>query len=86
MSITLELPPELESELSDEATRLKLPVSEYALRILANRPLLTEAVRTGTELVAYWQNEKLIGTRPDITDSQAHARQLRNEAERREKL
>jgi hypothetical protein len=40
-------------------------------------------VRTGTELIEYYQREQLIGTRSDIVDSQAHARTLREAAERR---
>ena len=35
MTLTLELPPELESELAAEAARLRLPFEEYVLRILA---------------------------------------------------
>jgi hypothetical protein len=35
MSITLDLPQELERELSMEATRLGLSLSEYALRLLS---------------------------------------------------
>lgn len=42
---------------------------------------------TGAGLVAYWQREGVIGTRPDIMDSQAHARQLRHKVdERHDKL
>ncbi|HEX6900290.1 MAG TPA: hypothetical protein VF789_11275 [Thermoanaerobaculia bacterium] len=41
--------------------------------------------RTGADLVAYWQAEGLVGTRPDIADSQAHAREIRRQAERRER-
>jgi hypothetical protein len=37
MSIHLDLRPELESQLSSEALRLKLPVSEYILRVLSLR-------------------------------------------------
>lgn len=33
MSIVLDLPPELESELAAEAARLRLPLSEYAARL-----------------------------------------------------
>jgi hypothetical protein len=36
MSITLDLPQELERELSMEATRLGLSLSEYALRLLSS--------------------------------------------------
>jgi hypothetical protein len=39
--------------------------------------------KTGAELVAYWQSEGVINSRPEITDSQSHARRLRHEAETR---
>jgi len=41
------------------------------------------APRTGAELLAYWQGEGLVGTRPDISDGPAHARHLREQAQRR---
>lgn len=37
----------------------------------------------GTDLVTYWRRENLIGTRPEIADSPAYARRLREQAERR---
>jgi predicted DNA-binding antitoxin AbrB/MazE fold protein len=37
----------------------------------------------GAELVAYWEQKGVIGTRPDITDSVAHAHALRRQAETR---
>ena len=83
MSITLDLPQELGSELATEATQLGLSLSAYVLRLLSTRPLLGPMPTTGATLVAYWQREGVIGTRPDIMDSQAHARQLRHKAERR---
>ncbi|MGG6266786.1 hypothetical protein ACQ4M3_10045 [Leptolyngbya sp. AN03gr2] len=83
MSIRLDLPPELEHELSSEADRLNLPLSEYILRVLLIRQPLNNPPKTGAELVAYWQNEAVIYSRPDITDSQAHARRLRHDAETR---
>jgi hypothetical protein len=83
MSILLDLPLELERELSTEAERLNLPLPDYILRVLSIKPPLTHSPKTGAELVAYWQREGIIHSRPDITDSQAHARQLRHEAETR---
>ncbi len=83
MSIQLELPPELESELSTEALRLNLPLSEYILRVLSIRKVLSNPPTTGAELVAYWQSEGVINSRPDITDSQVYARNLRQRAETR---
>ncbi len=86
MSISLNLPPELENQLHDEASQLNLSLSEYILRILATRQVLENPPKTGAELIAYWQSEGIINSRPDITDSQAYARDLRQEAERRGEL
>jgi len=83
MSIMLDLPQELESELAIEATQLGLSLTEYVLRLLSTRSIVGQLPNTGAELVAYWQREGVIGARPDITDSQAHARQIRHKAERR---
>ena len=85
MSINLDLPPELENELFTEASRLNLPLTEYILRILSVRQILANPLKTGAELVAYWQSEGVINSRPDITDSQAYARKLRHEAQTRER-
>ena len=83
MTVTLELPQELERELSGEATKLGLTLSEYTLRLLSRRPTVKAIPKTGAELVAYWQDSGLVGARTDITDSQTHARTIRAEAERR---
>lgn len=82
MSLVLELPPELESELKAQAADAGLPLSEYALRLLAgqsSRP----ALRSGAELLDYWRAEGLVGTRPEILDATAHARALREQAQLR---
>ncbi len=83
MRIILDLPQELERELSLEAAQLGLPLAEYALRLLATGRTVGNIPKTGAELLAYWQNEGLIGTRPDIADSQKHAREIRAAAEKR---
>lgn len=85
MTININLPLELESELSTEASQLNLPLPEYILRILATRKISSNLPKTGAELVAYWQNEGIINSRSDITDSQSYARQLRRDAETRER-
>ncbi len=36
MTITLELPPELETKLTAEASRQGVPLSDYLLRVLSN--------------------------------------------------
>lgn len=83
MSITLDLPEELENELSAEAAQLGLSLPDYVLRVLSTGLVIGKKPRTGAELVDYWQIEGLIGTRTDITDSQTHARQIRERAEQR---
>lgn len=83
MSIAVDLPEELENELSAEAAQLGLSLPEYVLRVLSTGVVIGKRPKTGAELVDYWENEGLIGTRPEISDSQAHARRIRNEAERR---
>lgn len=84
MSLTLELPPELESELAAEAAELGLALPEYALRLLAAGRVPGSQPRDGAELLAYWQAAALVGTRPDIVDAPAHARTLRRECDHRE--
>lgn len=83
MSINLNLPTELENELSHEASQLNLSLPEYILRLLSTRQSLSNPPQTGAELIAYWQSEGVINSRPDITDSQAYARKLRSESETR---
>lgn len=86
VSITIDLSLELENELHAEASGLNLPLSEYIVRILSTRQVLANPPKTGAELVAYWQSEGIINSRPDITDSQAYARKLRHEAQKRDRL
>src|SRR5207244_12379608 len=69
----------LETELAAEAADLGLPLTEYALRLLAGGGNPRPAPRNGVELLAYWQGEGVVRTRPEITDAAAHARSLRSE-------
>jgi hypothetical protein len=84
MNISLKLPSDLENELSTEAARLKLPLTEYVLRILSLRPDLENPPKTGAELITYWEKTGVINSRPDILNSQDHARQIRHQAENRD--
>ncbi|HZF10359.1 MAG TPA: hypothetical protein VFE33_16335 [Thermoanaerobaculia bacterium] len=81
MTLTLDLPKELENELTAEAARLGLPVSEYARRLLSSGRTPGASPKTGAELVAYWQREGVAGSRPEISDSQELARAIRRQAE-----
>lgn len=83
MTLKLEIPQELEEELNAEASKLGLPLPEYALRLLSTRQHSVDSPRNGAELVTYWHNEGLIGTRPEVSDSLEHARSLRRRAEER---
>lgn len=86
MTLTLDLPNELERALAAEAAELGIPLEEYALRVLAEGRVSADEspiARTGAELVDFWRREGLIGDRPDITDSVEYARELRRRAERR---
>lgn len=83
MTLTLEIPQELERELTTEAARLGLPLPEYARRLLAAGCAPAASPANGAELLAYWRREGVIGSRSDILDSQKHARAIRRRAERR---
>jgi hypothetical protein len=84
MTISLDLPQELEQELSVEAGKISLSLPKYILQLLAVRKFLECQLRTGAELVSYWQSEGLINSRPEIIDSQEYARQIRDIAEHRQ--
>ena len=83
MTLTLELPSDLERELAAEAERIGLPLDEYALRLLATRGAGAVPVRTGADVVEFWRSEGVIGGISDVADPVAHARRLRDHAERR---
>jgi hypothetical protein len=86
VSILLDLPRELEEELAQEAARRGLPLAEYALRVLAESRTASaadEAPLSGAELVEYWKREGIIGSRPDIEDPAAFARELRERNQNR---
>jgi hypothetical protein len=86
MTLTLELPGDLERELAAEAERLGLSLNEYALRVLATRDGSGASPRNGAELVAFLESHGVIGARPELPDdAPAYARQLRAEAERRDR-
>ncbi|WP_448574041.1 hypothetical protein [Trichothermofontia sp.] len=86
MTITLEIPSDLEHELANEASQLKLPLTEYILRVLSFRHLLQNPPKTGVELVTYWESIGVVGYRPDINNSQEYARKLRDQADKREQV
>ncbi len=83
MILTLDLPHELETRLNREATKMGLSLSEYVLRLLTIHPPVT-SFHVGTELVRFWHDEGVIGSRAETVDSQVYARQLRHTAQTRQ--
>ena len=83
MTLTVDLPKDLELRLTAEAMRLGLPVEQYTLRLLGDVPNSGQPMVSGAELVAFWRREGLIGSRSGIEDSQTRAREIRHRAERR---
>ena len=86
MTLTLNLPPEMEQRLREQADKAGIPADEYALKLLQEKVSAEATPSTGAELVAYWEKEGVLGIwadRTDITDSSEYARKLRRQAERR---
>lgn len=83
MSLVLDLPDGLEAELAAEAARAGLSLSQYAVRLLVSGRGIQLSLRSGKELLDYWRDEGLVGTRPDVSDAPSHARAIREQAERR---
>ena len=83
MTLTLELPAELEKELAAAAQQVGMSLADYSLHLLATYSSPSTELKNGAELVAYWRKLGLIGSRMDIQDSQEHARQIRAKAEHR---
>ena len=84
MPQTIELPDDLADALSDEASRLGMSLPDYAVRLLVSSRPSPTSVQSGADLVAFWHAEGSVGCRPDIADSQSRARELREQAQRRQ--
>jgi hypothetical protein len=79
MTITLELEPEIEARLRENAARAGMNETEYARRLLED--LLDERSMTGAEALAYWERMGVRGVFADRPDSPEFARQLRDQEE-----
>jgi predicted DNA-binding antitoxin AbrB/MazE fold protein len=64
-----------------------LPLNEHekVRVIVSNGGHTPPSVHNGSELVAYWKQSGVVGTREDIGNSQKHARELRAKSGRRER-
>ena len=97
MTLVLELTPEQEQQLEAKARQRNLDTTSYAITLLFEKETaehdldqvllpvgpLPVVNGTGADLVAYWEREGLIGTRPEIKDSLEHAQAIRLTAEQR---
>jgi hypothetical protein len=84
MSVSLELPKDLEAKLRQAALDQGVLLPDYIVHLLTQNAMSPSSM-SGRDLVAYWEREGLIGARTEIQDSQVHARALRSQAERRDR-
>lgn len=90
MTLTLDLPLEMERRLQAAAALNGLPLPEYAVRalLLGMRMEATDRSQdslptTGAEALAYWKREGVLGLFQDRPDTPNFARELRRQAEMR---
>lgn len=86
MTLSLDLPPDLEARLNSEATRRHLSPAQCILEVLDTAMPGAPSPATPAELVDYCEREGVLGIwadRTDIPDSPEYARQLRHQAEQR---
>ncbi len=83
MALHLNLSKEAEAGLRAQAAALGMNLEEYAAKLLERSSTPPPKKMTSAEMVAFWKKSGVIGSRPDIKDSVAHARKLRRKAERR---
>ncbi len=90
MTLTIELNPEIENRLKEEAAKRGMDVAEYLGLLVGEQPetqasgAVAAMPTNGAELVAYWQKKGLIGDwadRTDIGDSVEYAQALRRQLE-----
>lgn len=86
MGLNVNLSTDAQNRLNAQAAALGLNPEDFAANLLeASLAAKEEHKLVGAQLVEYWRAEGIIGSRPDITDSVAHSRKLRRQAERRSK-
>ena len=81
MPQAIELPDDLAEVLTEEAAHRGMSLPDYAVYLLMSATPPSIPIRNGAELVAYWESEGLIGSRPDIADSEVESRRLREQSQ-----
>ena len=84
MTLHVTIPDELDSPLRHRAAELGVSVEKLAAAYISKAVGEPSKPKTGEELVEEWQRQGLIGYRSDITDSESHARSLRDAAQQRD--
>ena len=80
MTLTIELTPEEEARLQQEAERAGTTPEEYAHLLLSEDLVGPSLPMTPAQALAYWKREGLLGSYGDPTlDAQQLARKLRRE-------
>ncbi len=80
MTLTIELSPD-EVQRVKQAWSQGVDVTTLIHRLLAQLPAEPSI---GLEIIAEWEREGVIGSRPEIVDSESHARQIREQAQQRQ--
>ncbi len=85
MTLTIELTPEQEAALLAQAKAAGLDATEYAKQLIASDLAAERRPMTGAEMIAYWEQEGVIGSYgdPDI-DAPELARRIRERAQTRD--
>jgi hypothetical protein len=86
MTLTLDLPPDLEARVKSEAARRGMSPADCVLEVLGAAMPDVPMPATPAELVDHWEQEGVLGIwadRTDIPDCPEYARQLRRQAEQR---
>lgn len=84
MTLTIELTPEEEAALEEQAIAAGMESSEYARQLLTTELTDLSLPRNGAEILAYWEREGVRGVFADRGNAQEFARQLRDAEEARE--
>jgi hypothetical protein len=86
MTLTVEMPADLEQRLQAEAARRGLTLGDFALQLLEESAPAAQPLTKGAQVIAQWEREGVLGIwgdREDIGDSSEYARKLRRRAESR---
>ena len=85
MTLKIELTAEERTQLSERARQEGLPMAEYARRRLVAELMEPKRPMTGAEALEYWRKEGVLGLFADRPDSPDYARELRRQAETRDR-